>query len=491
MKTTPSPHPDWALAHKTKGTELRHIKGKYYLYEYKTVYDKHNKRPRKISGKLIGSITEKDGLVPSAKRILEKVPTTKTPSVSWCKEYGVLQLILSNFDLFTSNLKKVFPEQWKEILAVTYCRFVYRCPLKNIPFRLAASYLPEELGLPAFNEKKASAVLNNIGGQREKMLQYMRSFIKEGEYMLMDATDIFCSSKNIKLAKVGYSKDMQFEPLFNLMYIFSSDCQMPVYYRLLPGNIRDVKALKNSLLESGIKKAVIVADKGFYSETNTEMLQKENLSFVMPIKRDNKMIDYHTLDNNTFKKDSSFFEHEKRTIWHRFFDLGNGLTLYLFLDEQLRVKEDADYLMRIKTVPEKYNIDKYHDKKNKFGTIAMLSNINDTPQTIYQTYKSRMDIEVLFDSMKNIMEADHTYMQNEQTLEGWMFVNHIVLQWYQSIYIKLKEKNLLKAISVNDVIQLLTDVKKIKIDNNWYLNEFTSHTQKLMSKLDMPKLTNT
>ena len=64
-----------------------------------------------------------------------------------------------------------------------------------------------------------------------------------------------------------------------------------------------------------------------------------------------------------------------------------------------------------------------------------------------------------------------------------MFVNHIALQWYQHLYIELKENNLLKKISVNDYIQLLTDVKKIKINETWHLNEFTAQTQKLIDKL--------
>jgi len=38
-------------------------------------------------------------------------------------------------------------------------------------------------------------------------------------------------------------------------------------------------------------------------------------------------------------------------------------------------------------------------------------------EDIYQSYKSRMTIEVLFDGMKNVLEADHTYMQDEQTLQ--------------------------------------------------------------------------
>ena len=94
-----------------------------------------------------------------------------------------------------------------------------------------------------------------------------------------------------------------------------------------------------------------------------------------------------------------------------------------------------------------------------------------------------MAIEIMFDGMKNILDADHTYMQNEQTLQGWMFVNHITLQWYQHLYIELKTKNLLKKISVNDYIQLLTDVKKVLINDTWHLNEFTNDTKKLIEKL--------
>jgi IS4 transposase len=52
-------------------------------------------------------------------------------------------------------------------------------------------------------------------------------------------------------------------------------------------------------------------------------------------------------------------------------------------------------------------------KKHRFGTIALLSQVNASAQEIYEAYKSRMDIEVFFDSMKNVMEADHTCMQNK------------------------------------------------------------------------------
>jgi hypothetical protein len=55
-------HPEWALKFKEKGTELRCIKGRYYLYKVSSVWDKEKKRARKISGEMIGSITENYGL---------------------------------------------------------------------------------------------------------------------------------------------------------------------------------------------------------------------------------------------------------------------------------------------------------------------------------------------------------------------------------------------------------------------------------------------
>lgn len=481
MKT--SKHPQWALEQKKPGTELRLIRGNYYLYEYKTVYNKEKKGPKKISGKLIGRITQSNGLVPSGKRKLEKTLNQTSFSNLSCKEYGASFLVSHKFSAYGSALQKVFPDLWQSILAIAYCRFIYRCPLKSIPFRLSQSYLPELMKLKQFNDKTSSYVLKTIGGMHDQRLSYMKSFIRREEYLLMDATNVFSNSTQMSISKKGYNSDMNYDPQFNLMYLYSAKTNMPVYYRLLPGNIREVKAFKNCLLEAGLSEAIIIADKGFYSQKNLDLLEQENLKFILPLKRDNTLINYETLDDNSFKIADSYFEHEKRIIWYREF-CANGLSLFLFLDESLKLKEERDYLRRIETHPESYSNKEYHKKRNAFGTIAVITNLKKKPaQDVFQTYKSRNTIEVLFDGMKNVLDADHTYMQDEQTLQGWMFINHITLQWYQQLYIELKEKSLLKKISVNDYVQMLTDLKKIRINGTWHLNEITSQAAKMMEKL--------
>lgn len=473
-------HPQWALDQKKPGTELRLIRGNYYLYEYKTVYDKEKKGPKKISGKLLGRITQQSGLIPSGKRQLEKAVNQTVFSNLSIKEFGASFLVYQVFSYYVKALRKAFPDFWQSLLAIAYCRFVYKCPLKSIPFLLAQSYLPELLEIKQFNDKTASHVLNTIGSMHEARLAYMKSFVLKEEYLLMDATNIFSNSELIPLSKTGYNSKKNYDPHFNLMYLYSSKAKRPVYYKLLPGNIREVKAFKNCLIEAGLSHAVIVADKGFYSIKNIGLLEAENLKFILPLKRDNSLIDYETLADNSFKANDFCFEHEKRIIWYRKFKV-NNLSLFLFLDDSLKLNEERDYLRRIETHPESYSFTEYHIRKNTFGTIALVTNLQRKAAVdVYQTYKSRMAIETMFDGMKNVLEADHTYMQNEQTLQGWMFINHITLQWYQQLYMDLKEKSMLKKFSVNDYILFLTDLKKVKINGTWHFNEVTAKAQKMM-----------
>ena len=56
-------HPEWALACKRKGTELRLLKGKYYLYEVTSKWNPQKKRSVKITGKFLGRIPKKKDLL--------------------------------------------------------------------------------------------------------------------------------------------------------------------------------------------------------------------------------------------------------------------------------------------------------------------------------------------------------------------------------------------------------------------------------------------
>ena len=50
-------YPEWVTAHRQKGTEIRFIKGQYYVYAVSSKWNPEKKRSQKITGKLIGKIT--------------------------------------------------------------------------------------------------------------------------------------------------------------------------------------------------------------------------------------------------------------------------------------------------------------------------------------------------------------------------------------------------------------------------------------------------
>jgi hypothetical protein len=49
-------------------------------------------------------------------------------------------------------------------------------------------------------------------------------------------------------------------------------------------------------------------------------------------------------------------------------------------------------------------------------------------EDVYCHCKYRGEEKTMIDALKNILDADRTYMQNEHALEGWMFVNLVALK---------------------------------------------------------------
>lgn len=489
-----SKHPEWVSLHRRPGAEIKHINGHYYLYEVSSQWDAQKNRAQKRSGKIIGKITP-DGILESSRHGQEKTIARQPKPLFFdgtkiaVKEYGLTRFIEQRLDAHLTALQKFFPEHWRWIVIAAYCRLAHAAPIKRMPLHFAHSFLSETHTGMSVSDKNISLALRDVGRDRDACNAYMRSFIVAGDHIMVDMTDLPSQSRHIPLAKKGYSSGFNFDNQFNLLYIYSAKLQSPVFYRLLAGNLREGKAVKLLLKESGIKDCVFVADKGFYSKNNAAHLAQLELSYVIPLKRDSNLVRAEWLHEDVFKKDAGYFDFDDRYVWAQVHEIEAGQKLYLFLNEHLKSKEEHDYLGRIKTLPEKFSINRFHQKRPAFGTLALATNLEGkTAKEIYTTYKSRCDIESMFDHLKTQLEADSTYMQNEETLQGWMFANHVALQWYYVLYHQIVQAEKLKKCSVSDVLECLKEVRKIRIDSNWVSAEITGPVQKILTavKIHIP-----
>lgn len=80
------------------------------------------------------------------------------------------------------------------------------------------------------------------------------------------------------------------------------------------------------------------------------------------------------------------------------------------MDELLNLEGDKDYLNWVEALADNYSMEAFYQKQYHFGTIAMVHNTGQSPETVYISNKGRGQIEEMMDVLKNILEADSSYM---------------------------------------------------------------------------------
>jgi transposase len=147
----------------------------------------------------------------------------------------------------------------------------------------------------------------------------------------------------------------------------------------------------------------------------------------------------------------------------QFIFMGNGIVAYVFHHKKLEYEEANDYLKRINSGYEGYSVEEFSKKEFKFGTLSLVTNdLNQDAKSVYYKYKSRGEIETMFNSFKNTLEADKTYMRSDDSINGCMFINHIALMLYYRILNLLKRKGKLSNTCPLYLLYSLGRVQKIR-----------------------------
>jgi len=183
------------------------------------------------------------------------------------------------------------------------------------------------------------------------------------------------------------------------------------------------------------------------------------------------------------------FIYQGRAIWNYSYE-NNGKSLITYLDTRLRTDEENDYLSRIQTHPEGYSIEKFREKLDAFGTLTIVKKTNKdlNAKEIYEVYKQRNDIEVLFDSYKNFLDADRSYMQDRYVFEGWLMANFIAMIAYYKLYISLKQIEKLSNYSPKDIIEFSKSIFKTRIRGSWTTSEIAKKHVDLFKKIGIDYL---
>lgn len=494
MKKT-TQHPQWALAQKKPGTELRCIRGKYYLYECSSFYDKELKKTRKKTGKYLGMITEEKGLVPPRRRQVEvenetasanaekgKIPVPE-PKVGQVKEYGLSTFISEHCKSLIDNLRQTMPRMWNRVLAMAYCRLRNQSPLKYIQEDFSDSYLSQSLGTEGLSARTLTDFMKDLGKNREGILAFMRKYAGAGGNVLFDGTDILSSSTKMDFPRMSKTKLGGFAEAINVMMAFSTSQMLPVYYRLLPGNVKDITSFLTSVDEFGDKSMTIIGDKGFFSKRNIEELDRRKMKYIIALRRSTSGIYYGEFSNHS--SDGHFFYAERLIKYST--QTIEGHAVYLYYDAKHAAEEETDYLRRVDDEKhEKYTMETYREKAPQFGTLAVMVSDGISANEAYDNYKSRCEVEQEIDVLKTDLDALTSYMQENDRLEGWMFVNFIALHIFYMLRKRIVESGLTSKMSTREAIRILCRQRIVRLDKEWKKAEASAKDKAQLEALGVP-----
>lgn len=150
-----SKHPEWALKYKTSGTELRFIKGRYYLYVASSKWNSDKKRAQKITGKILGRITEDQGFIPSGNK---NTPILQLKELS-VKTFGIVNLLEPLMKDVLSALKKHFGKDGESLYCASIMRLIHQSTLKNMELHFSQDFLSESFKNVSLSDKKMTGFL--------------------------------------------------------------------------------------------------------------------------------------------------------------------------------------------------------------------------------------------------------------------------------------------------------------------------------------------
>ncbi len=459
--------PDWVKKFKTKGIEIRKRGEKFHAYRVTSKWNREKKRAQKVTLEYLGVVTPNGIFKPR-----------KNGMIKSDHEYGHIAFLwkLANDSNLLSLVKEHYPYNWEEMISFVFLRLIQPLPLKSVQYLHEKTYLSRLFPDASLSPKALSGLLKNIGNDFKTRNNLMKALTKEGRYIIIDLTAMFSYSQNITLLEKGVNKNHLQIPQINLVLLFSSDLKVPTYVRLLPGSVRDVSTIKNTIELADINNVVFIADRGFYSDTNIKALKKDNMSYVIPLKRNSLLIPKRLSDfDDVFLYRDRPIIHWKKRRGKRF--------LYVYEDKWLKQEEETNYLLKIEK--DKKKLEEYQKDKLKFGKMFLISDIDEKPEVIYNFYKDREKIEQAFHVFKNLLESDKSYLRDDNKFEGYTFLNFLSLYLYYLVLNTLKDRDMNKKHSVKDVFLQLSKIKIYEFSETGLISEIPKKVRKIVETLEL------
>ena len=516
-----------------------------YVYRNEAYWDKEKQqsRARRV---LIGKLDPKTGEIVPTRSYRKGTDPAPAPS----KKPGPVPITRVRRDFYgasylldqigkstgvAADLKACFPDQYKMLLSVIYFLILEENnSLSRFSHWQRLHVHPYGEDIPS---QRSSELFQAIDEQQRMMffrLQGKRRM--EKEYWAFDITSISSYSETLNQVKKGRNKEHDRLPQINLALLFGEQSGLPFYYRKLPGNITDVKTVRQLMEEfdvMGYKKVSVLLDRGFYSRENINLLYRNHQKFIIGVKlgltyvrealeeeRDNlqlwsnlhpqfgayglcRTIQWDYEQERPQKGD--VIRAQRRAYLHLFYNPEKAARDQAEMNEYLtslhndlasntrkeyRMK-DYDRYFTVTSTPKRGRKiipkeDVMRETARNYGYFALLSNEVNDPFEALSLYRSKDIVEKGFGNLKDRLNFRRMQVSSELSLNGKLFVEFVALIYLSYIKKKMQDAKLFEQWTLQGLLDELDTIERFESpEHGRLLGEITQKQKDIFVSLDV------
>jgi hypothetical protein len=473
--------PDYIKQFKPPSSEIRHKNGRYYVYAVKGFYDREAKKSKSKSLGCIGQIYKDVGFVPNKK---------EAPPVEMITcEYGATRVIMATSTDLMDRLRECFPSDFLRIYTLAALKALSNVSARDIDIAYGKSAISKLLPEVHLSKNTLKTFLEKLSQNRAGMMKYMSGFHHfNGDSILFDGASFISQYKHNPFVEKGYSPGNRGKAQIRLLYAFNKTTRFPIYFLLAPGNIHDVTLFEVAAGEMEAANCVVIFDNGFYRKENIDIILDSKMEFIVPLKRNTKEVPEHAKPFSSLEKvKMQHFTYNKRIVYYAEFPSRKheGCRTHVFYDNERHQCLQENYFNRLDN-EDKENYpsqEKIVKDTERLGVTMLLNNLTSTPEEIYRDYKSRWEIEEMFDTHKNTLGFKMNYEASYAAQEGWAFIEFLALQMFYKIDGILLNNKMIKSMNVGSLLFRASRITQAKIGDKWHICNITKNDKELFDKL--------
>ncbi len=450
-----------------------------YAYEI-TAYWDPKKRTSRQKTKYLGVVIDKE------KKLFEKRAIKKYSEkliLDFGDSYCIDQFLQRSG--YHGLIKEVFGDYGEDILALLLYRLCYSGAMMYAKNWFNGNYARLLYKNVDLSSQRISESLRYLGSetlQRSFFDKYFKTFVKTDKSIIIDATSL-PNQIHIPMTEWGRSGE-EIDKQIRFLLVVDKDTEYPLYFRTLPGNIVDVSAFKNTIIELkqyGVKNSFVFVDAGFFSEDNINELYAQNINFLTRLPSGRTL--YKELIANEAKDLESPHNivryGKKRGLFIKQVTVnlfGKKGFAYLVLDPQRKGRE-LNRLMLESDDDILYN-DQFGYEFATRGIMILVSSFELSKDDVVPAYYVRQTAEMLFGFSKDDINILPLRVHSEEAVRGFLFIQFMAL----IAFIQLKKK-LGKEYTVEEVLVSLRNLKCKVYEKEVLVSELTKEQREISEQL--------